>query len=96
MCSWRTVTQEQRRRETSREDISSENSDGSEAADELRREEQPDSSSESSGNYVDTVVPAEAQALRCAWDAQTACWFLYPSCASVNEAALGDMDPVYR
>lgn len=86
----------QRRREASREDLSSENSDDSEAADELRREEQPDSSSESSGNDADTAVPAEAQALRCAWDAQTACWFLYPSCGSVNEAALGDMDPVYR
>ena len=86
----------QRRREASREDVSSENSDDSEAADELRREEQPDSSSESSGNDADTAVPAEAQALRCAWDAQTARWCLYPSCASVNEAALGDMDPVYR
>ena len=88
-----TIHNYQRRR---REDLSSENSDDSEAADELRREEQPDSSSESSGNDADTAVPAGAQALRCAWDAQTARWCVYLLCASVNEAALGNMDPVYR
>ena len=71
--------------------MSSENSDES---DDLRRVEQTDSSSEDS-DAADSAVPSEARANRCAWDATAARWVLYPSCASINEAALGDMEPIY-
>ena len=58
--------------------------------------EQTDSLSENSDAAADdSAVPSSARAHRCAWDAKAARWVLYPSCTSINEAALGDMEPIY-
>lgn len=67
----------------------------SDESDDSRRVEQTDSSSEDS-DAADSAVPSSARAHRCAWDVAAARWVLYPSCAAINEAALGDMEPIYN